>query len=333
MKRLIRKVILLSVLISLPTLMLFVDGYAQVGAPTGPTEPAAMTKAAEKELEARAEEAEKLRKEQLKAEEKRLKEEEKQLKKEEKARKKAEKARLKEEKKQLKKDEKARKKAEKARLKEEKEQLKKEEKARKKAEENRPKEEQKQLKKEEKARKKAEKARLKEEKKRQKEEAKWRKEEEKRLKKLEKEKRKAEEKIRKEEAKRKKSSLVKNPGTPEGKAAEMILKYYEFYFPIMMVYEENEQCLRKGGADKANLCKKMGGVGDARITKIKTFLGAPEEIAGKKRTTIATKLQGTIVVNGKKRTVKREEYFYLDTRNDVTEFSDAHGVFRLTFKK
>lgn len=289
MKRLIRKVSLLSVLISLPTLMLFVDGYAQVGAPTGPTEPAAMTKAAEKELEARAEEAEKLRKEQLKAEEKRLKEEEKQLKKEEKARKKAE--------------------------------------------ENRPKEEQKQLKKEEKARKKAEKARLKEEKKRQKEEAKWRKEEEKRLKKLEKEKRKAEEKIRKEEAKRKKSSLVKNPGTPEGKAAEMILKYYEFYFPIMMVYEENEQCLRKGGADKANLCKKMGGVGDARITKIKTFLGAPEEIAGKKRTTIATKLQGTIVVNGKKRTVKREEYFYLDTRNDVTEFSDAHGVFRLTFKK
>jgi hypothetical protein len=289
MKRLIRKVSLLSVLISLPTLMLFVDGYAQVGAPTGPTEPAAMTKAAEKELEARAEEAEKLRKEQLKAEEKRLKEEEKRLKKEEKDRKKAEEKRLKEEKKQLKK--------------------------------------------EEKARKKAEKARLKEEKKRQKEEAKWRKEEEKRLKKLEKEKRKAEEKIRKEEAKRKKSSLVKNPGTPEGKAAEMILKYYEFYFPIMMVYEENEQCLRKGGADKANLCKKMGGVGDARITKIKTFLGAPEEIAGKKRTTIATKLQGTIVVNGKKRTVKREEYFYLDTRNDVTEFSDAHGVFRLTFKK
>jgi hypothetical protein len=333
MKRLVRRVSLLSALIPLLALMLSVDGYAQMWTPTGTTEPAAITKAAEKEIEARAKEAEKLRKEQLKAEEKRLKEEEKRLKKEEKARKKAEKARLKEEKKRLKEEEKARKKAEKARLKEEKKRLKEEEKARKEADKARPKEEQKRLKEEEKARKKAEKARLKEEKKRLKEEAKWRKEEEKRLKKLEKEELKAEEKIRKEGEKRKKSSVVKNPGTPEGQAAEMILKYYEFYFPIMMVYEENETCLRKGGADKANLCKKMAGVGDARITKIKTFLGAPEESAGKKRTTIAAKIQGTVVVNGKKRTVKRDEYFYLDNRKDVTEFSDAHGVFRLTFKK
>ena len=166
-----------------------------------------------------------------------------------------------------------------------------------------------------------------------KEEEKLRKAEEKRLKKLEKEKRKAEEKARKEEEKRRKKSVVKNPGTPEGKAAEMILKYYEFYFPIMMVFEENETCLRKGGRDKANLCRRMAGVGDAEITKIETFLGAAEELGVRQRTTVAAKIEGTVDVKGRKRKVKREEYFYLDERPDWMEFSDAHGVFRLTFKK
>jgi hypothetical protein len=164
-------------------------------------------------------------------------------------------------------------------------------------------------------------------------EEKRRKEEEERLKKEEKERAKDEAKRKKEEEKRRSKLVVKNPETPEGRAAEMIVKFYEFYFPIMLVFEENEDCLRKAGISKGDLCSWLMDIGAARITSIDTKVGKAEPYGGKQRTTIAATMEGTVVVKGKKRKVSREEIFYLDATRDSSEFADSHGMFRLTFRK
>jgi len=132
---------------------------------------------------------------------------------------------------------------------------------------------------------------------------------------------KAEGERKKEKEKRRSKAIVKNPETPEGRAAEML------------VFQENEDCLRKAGISKGDLCSWLGDIGEARVTAIETVLGKSEPYGGKQRTTIAAMIEGTVVVKGKKRKVSRGEIFYLDATRDSSEFADSHGLFRLTFRK
>jgi len=136
-----------------------------------------------------------------------------------------------------------------------------------------------------------------------------------------------------EEEKRRPKAVVNNPETPEGRTAEMIVKYYEFYFPIMLVFEENDDCLHKAGISKGDLCSWLRDIREARISAIETVLGKTEPYGGGQRTTVAATIDGTVVVKGKKRKVSRGELFYLDATRDSSEFADSHGMFRLTFRK